>query len=837
MQNEYSVETTLSLQERFEACKLHRPMRVQRYDAGTELVYDISGVDPDTVGKTTTARMQVERFVGGGFAGQVYRVTITDLGMESFGTLKKGMVCALKILVPPSGFSVFFRNVLYAVGFQGPFQLQTNPDAAIAGALWQKCIRRAAAVRFGDPDAVNDVHALLVDSALGSCGELSSWVDGRTWRLEVDNRMDALSRWKRGAPVAEPLLGSPEFRAKKKFMHRFVQLLNEMGAYEFARQYEWTTCKSQPNCLKRRTTDTDPATGLVAVDFRAGLTLLPFLPMSPGDILLILKGLLRGSLVQFDRGDTRRLEHFIREDLQTFADLLPLLEPLKHAEQTYRNSVPDITHNHVRLLYSTKLWGTIMASTVTGWKLGGRVDNDHEPRLRRSPLLVLLLMAAGLVPLAGKVLQKMACSAQWRRHYLSLLNPAYLLRALKGGVAERAIGLHRSGRISAATALRCTESAPLALVHTVLSVLPLGIHRLLTDWGFMRQTLHGLLVRPIRLYFDAPLREQWLRDMVDQGRHKNILTDADAEIILSKIKEPYIQKYLKSLAVHVCTVPVTQVVSVTLAALFWFMHPDMPPAERSLATAAILAAFQVVPLSPGSLTRGFYVVYLVIKERNFKDYNIALFLSFFKYVGYLAFPIQMAYRYPELARFMAGHWATDAVHVVPVFGERGALLEHWVFCLFYNWPLTIGRRIAARTKRRTALHPRRWHWVPAVLGAAAVFAGAEYLFASQGYARPTLKTLWYLVIGVPLALGAIFTAGAAGLILWRRIVGSAAAGAVAGILYGLVWDSYACGWNIVLPDTLSHAVWCVFLFTIFATIGALVTEIALPDPELSGKRV
>jgi len=53
----------------------------------------------------------------------------------------------------------------------------------------------------------------------------------------------------------------------------------------------------------------------------------------------------------------------------------------------------------------------------------------------------------------------------------------------------------------------------------------------------------------------------------------------------------------------------------------------------------------------------------------------------------------MTYRYPALARFMAAHWATDAVHIVPVFGERGALLEHWVFCLFYNWPLTIRRKM------------------------------------------------------------------------------------------------------------------------------------------------
>jgi hypothetical protein len=57
-----------------------------------------------------------------------------------------------------------------------------------------------------------------------------------------------------------------------------------------------------------------------------------------------------------------------------------------------------------------------------------------------------------------------------------------------------------------------------------------------------------------------------------------------------------------------------------------------------------------------------------------------------KYIGYLAFPLQMTTSYPALAQFLAGRWATQAVHIVPVFGEKGALLEHWVFDLFFNLP-------------------------------------------------------------------------------------------------------------------------------------------------------
>ncbi len=46
-----------------------------------------------------------------------------------------------------------------------------------------------------------------------------------------------------------PGAGSPEFRIQARFHSALVELLHEMGAYEFARQYEWSR-EEQPNCLK-----------------------------------------------------------------------------------------------------------------------------------------------------------------------------------------------------------------------------------------------------------------------------------------------------------------------------------------------------------------------------------------------------------------------------------------------------------------------------------------------------------------------------------------------------------------------------------------------------------
>jgi len=822
MSKEYSVEVCRELEAGFHAARLHRPMRIKRYDEGTELTYDLRGVGRAEMAKV---HLVVEKFVGGGFAGQVYRVKITGIKGAVEG-LQVDRSYAMKILIPPSGFSRLFRNVLYWIGFQGPFQLQVNPTAARAGALWQKLIRRGAKIRFGDENAVVDIYATFVDEKLGSCGELSEWVEGRTWRLEVDDRLDLLKKWLRGGKVDEQQVGSPEYRAKRKFMSEFVQLLNDMGAYEFARQYEWSTCKSQPNALKRQGTDDNPSGGLTAVDFRAGLALLPFLPMSPGDFKLIFKGLMRGSLVQFDRGDITRLEAFVAKHGEEFAGMRDLPAELKTADRLYRDSVPDITHNHFHLLYSGRLWSTILDSAVTGWKVRNLVDERHEWQFHRSSILTLLFFAIGLIPFLGKFIRRIWGRADWHKHYAAMLtNRDYFKRAVRGRIAEKVIVWHRAGRLDAEKAQKIVAAGIWRFFcHLPLSILPAGLHRILTDSKYAKERLAYYLVRPVRLYFNAELREQWLRDMMSEGQKKHMLSDEDSQIILSQIGEPFIQKYLKSLAVHVCTLPVTQVVSVAIAVIFVLTHPEMPRAESWGIGLGIIALFQVVPISPGSLTRGLYVVYLVIRERNFKDYNIAVFLGFFKYVGYLAFPIQMTYHYPVLSRFMAGHWATEGVHIVPVFGEGGALLEHWVFCLFYNWPLTIRRRMRKRAEARALKKPRYWHAGLCAVATAGIFGLTDYIYLRNIGELPGLRDIWWLVILAPLICGAAVTLGCGGAALSKRIVTAAVCGVMAGALYAgiSVFLSYDGG-------IVASCIWRMFIFAILTTVGTIATEIKLPD--------
>jgi len=130
MTADYSVELCKRLAKKFQATRLHRPQRIEFYDAGTTLEYDLSSVTGTSADATVRVRLVVEKFVGGGFAGQVYRVRVLAIENGAIPGIDVDGTYALKILIPPSKASHFFRNLLYWLGFQAPFQLQCNPTAA-----------------------------------------------------------------------------------------------------------------------------------------------------------------------------------------------------------------------------------------------------------------------------------------------------------------------------------------------------------------------------------------------------------------------------------------------------------------------------------------------------------------------------------------------------------------------------------------------------------------------------------------------------------------------------------------------------------------------------------
>jgi hypothetical protein len=370
-----------------------------------------------------------------------------------------------------------------------------------------------------------------------------------------------------------------------------------------------------------------------------------------------------------------------------------------------------------------------------------------------------------------------------------------------------------------------------------LAWFPRWLHRLLTDPGYAREKLAFVFVRPLRLYFNAAYREQWLRDMVTEGHRNHMLTEDDADTILRQLGEPFIQKYLKCLAVHVCTLPITKAVAMAMALVYVAQHPDLSWGAAWGVAIAIIVFFQTTPISPGSIVRGLYTLGVVIRERDLKNYNIAAVLSFFKTIGYLAFPIQMARRYPALARFMAGHWATGVVHALPVFGERGALLEHGMFQLFYNRPLTVRRRLLVRAEREAGPKPRDWHTVLCAAGAAALLVSVEAAFLHETGEPPQFAQAWWAVLGALLPCGWFVAREARGLSSGRRIVAGALTGAFAALLHiggHIALKRLILGHAPLLERSIRRGLTLapreMFFFALLAALGALLAEVLAPMP-------
>ncbi|MFO7870775.1 MAG: hypothetical protein R6V03_05015 [Kiritimatiellia bacterium] len=639
-------------------------------------------------------KVRVDGFAGGGFAGQVYRCTVLETAAPggSVEGLAGGATCALKIYVPPTRGRRLFRDFLYGIGFQGPFSRRVNRSAARFGALWQKVARLLYGKVHGSSAAVADIYGTFYDERLGSYGEIREWVEGRTWRLEPDTDFRLRRRWKKIEPDRTR---SPEYVAKRQFMFGFARFLRLIGASEFARQYEWWTAKSQPNVLKREDAGDDPAAGLCAMDFTPGLVLLPFLPMSPADVVLIVSGLFRGSLVQFDRQNFRKLRRFISRQDTRDGELEKMIDVLEQYDRSYRLSLPDIAHRGPLFLFSRAGRRRVREGFAEGYRAAGLVDENSARVLERSALRFAGFRLLGLLPLAGTFFRRLWGCVSYRRHVRRFwTEPDYFRRVYRARMAGILWVWHRSGKASVRR-VRFLERHPCLfwLQRFTVGLLPGRLHLWLAEPSYVAVRVRDGFRFVLRFYRDAAFRENWLKEQVLEGYSEGMLNDAERDDILKTVSEPFIAKYLKCLAVHFATLPVTQIVSVVTGGIVmaWLLLNGAAWATAVMAFVGVFVFFQIFPVSPGSICRGAYVVYLMKKEKNYRDYLIAAPLSFVKYLGYLAFPIQMVARYPALSRFMAARWAASSVRIVPVFGERGALLEHFVFDAFFNVPRIIGR--------------------------------------------------------------------------------------------------------------------------------------------------
>ena len=107
-----------------------------------------------------------------------------------------------------------------------------------------------------------------------------------------------------------------------------------------------------------------------------------------------------------------------------------------------------------------------------------------------------------------------------------------------------------------------------------------------------------------------------------------------------------------------------------------------------------------------------------------------------------------------------------------------------------------------------------------------LFGAFDYYMLNNGMELKTIKEIWWLGFSLSLILGSLITIFARGLLFRKRIIAATISAVIVSFLYSGI--SYYFG---LKEHIIAEAVWRFFILAVFSTIGALITEMKLGDPD------
>ena len=128
------------------------------------------------------------------------------------------------------------------------------------------------------------------------------------------------------------------------------------------------------------------------------------------------------------------------------------------------------------------------------------------------------------------------------------------------------------------------------------------------------------------------------------------------------------------------------------------------------------------------------------------------------------------------------------------------------------------------------MKPRYWHVGIWAVAAVTILALIDFAYITNLEKLPSLKDIWWIIVVLPVAMGAAVTIGCGGATLGKRIVAAAICGVLAALLYSVISWILSHSMAIVAGNILISSGWRIFIFAVLATIGAIATELKLPEP-------
>ena len=149
------------------------------------------------------------------------------------------------------------------------------------------------------------------------------------------------------------------------------------------------------------------------------------------------------------------------------------------------------------------------------------------------------------------------------------------------------------------------------------------------------------------------------------------------------------QRYITGVMVTAGVKPISLILYAYLAFIGlgqWVKDPEgCVAALHNLGWWALPLGAAAVAISPSGILLFIYCVVQMIRNRK-TPYGTATLLAPFRAIGYLAFIVQIARTYAQFSGYLLTWCVCHLVKMVPVFGERGGLLNIWVATAVLSWP-------------------------------------------------------------------------------------------------------------------------------------------------------
>jgi hypothetical protein len=677
------------LHSRVEQDSILVPAHRHCYFQGEMLNAHVFGLDGRCLGHEC---FRIGSYQGSGFGGQVYQaLPLAGLIRDSF---MNGAVepIVLKVLTPRATWKRAFRDLLFRLSYQTSFAPRLREEALRCGLIWQELIRKAAGLELGTDSFVSRPYGYFWDEWLASFVEIHQWIESRAVRYEVDDQL--LQRWL-GLTKEIP---DSEMSRKRACMAALVYLCRKIGAVGLARQYEWYTLVSQANLLTRSSL-CDGQAEFAGVDWRPGLAVPFFLPLSPVHASIIWQGLFSGVYVHYDEVNFDRLKAYVQTHADSFEPLKTLIQQLMADDARYRAGLPDLWNSPDHLLHQLEGRRQVRMAAIEDWRRLRRISSGEAVRLQVDRWRFYLYFLLDSMPLIGGVMMHWLGDVSFRQHVRRFwCDASYRRDTLRRQRSCDLLEWKAQGRISQEHAEILAGSIISYLMDKIiLSYLPGGLQRFVTDPGVRKNVVQGLIIQPVRLLVDVGFRRIWLDEILAQQMQKGIITKLQVERLHDQVSERRLQGFLRDLGLTIALELFAKLLYLVLV-MYGLRTRNFLPLG--------IAAFG--PIAPSGILRAVYVLVelivdlpAILRQKEHKLFwtrLLGLVTAPWRLVGNLFAPLEMFTYYNEMSLVLGDYLVSKMVRVVPVLGGRGMILEFWAFNLTFNLPLSIRKMLEERVK-------------------------------------------------------------------------------------------------------------------------------------------